>query len=185
MSVYKSRRKDAAAQFIADARELRKYTVRVTRKFPKSYRDITNGLLELAREIYLNALKGNAIYLHKDMSEHDYELRHRYLMIACSSADAICGEITFCYEMVDAGEQLLCGKGGVRKGVPSVDDAGKQRALPAPGGLGERQKALERLPPQGGGGRESVIFVGQVLTAPPAIGGSAPSMRRTRTTSAM
>ena len=47
MSVYKSRRKDAAAQFIADARELRKYTVRVTRKFPKSYRDITNGLLEL------------------------------------------------------------------------------------------------------------------------------------------
>ena len=93
MSVYKSRRKDAAAQFIADARELRKYTVRVTRKFPKSYRDITNGLLELAREIYLNALKGNAIYLHKDMSEHDYELRHRYLMIACSSADAICGEI--------------------------------------------------------------------------------------------
>lgn len=46
MSVYKSRRKDAAAQFIADARELRKYTVRVTRKFPKSYRDITNGLLQ-------------------------------------------------------------------------------------------------------------------------------------------
>ena len=32
MAVYKSRRKDAAAQFIADARELRKYTVRVTRK---------------------------------------------------------------------------------------------------------------------------------------------------------
>lgn len=57
MSVYKSRRKDAAAQFIADARELRKYTVRVTRKFPKSYRDITNGLTELAREIYLNSMK--------------------------------------------------------------------------------------------------------------------------------
>lgn len=115
MSVYKSRRKDAAAQFIADARELRKYTVRVTRKFPKSYRDITNGLLELAREIYLNALKGNAIYLHKDMSEHDYELRHRYLMIACSSADAICGEITFCYEMVDAGNNFFAGKAEYEK----------------------------------------------------------------------
>ena len=38
--------------------ELRKYTVRVTRKFPKSYRDTTNGLTELAREIYLNAIKG-------------------------------------------------------------------------------------------------------------------------------
>ena len=115
MSVYKSRRKDAVAQFIADARELRKYTVRVTRKFPKSYRDITNGLLELAREVYVNAIKGNAIYLHKDMSEHDYELRHRYLMIACSSADAICGEITFCYELVDAGNNFFAGKAEYEK----------------------------------------------------------------------
>ena len=110
MSVYKSRRKDAAAQFIADARELRKYTVRVTRKFPKSYRDITNGLLELAREIYLNALKGNAIYLHKDMSEHDYELRHRYLAAATASADALLGEITFCYELVDDGNNFFRNK---------------------------------------------------------------------------
>lgn len=82
MAVYKSRRKDAAAQFIADARELRKYTVRVTRKFPKSCRDTTNGLTELAREIYLNSIKGNAIYLHKDISEHDYELR-------CNSYDTL------------------------------------------------------------------------------------------------
>lgn len=51
MAVYKSRRKDAAAQFIADARELRKYTVRVTRKFPKSYRDTTNGLAGKVREV--------------------------------------------------------------------------------------------------------------------------------------
>ena len=51
MSVYKSRRKDAAAQFIADAAELRKYTVRVVRKFPKSYRYTTNALLELAEEM--------------------------------------------------------------------------------------------------------------------------------------
>ena len=115
MAVYKSRRKDAAAQFIADARELRKYTVRVTRKFPKSYRDTTNGLTELAREIYLNAIKGNAIYLHKDISEHDYELRHRYLMIACSSADAICGEITFCYELVDEGNNFFAGKAEYEK----------------------------------------------------------------------
>ncbi len=115
MAVYKSRRKDAAAQFIADARELRKYTVRVTRKFPKSYRDTTNGLTELAREIYLNSIKGNAIYLHKDISEHDYELRHRYLMIACSSADAICGEITFCYELVDEGNNFFAGKAEYEK----------------------------------------------------------------------
>lgn len=49
------------------------------------------------------------------MSEHDYELRHRYLMIACSSADAICGEITFCYEMVDAGNNFFAGKAEYEK----------------------------------------------------------------------
>lgn len=115
MSVYKSRRKDAAAQFIADARELRKFTVKMVRKFPKSYRDTTNALSELAREIFLNAIKANAIYVHKDMSEKDYELRHRYLMIAVSSAEAICGEITFCYELVDEGNNFFENKAEYEK----------------------------------------------------------------------
>ena len=49
MAVYKSRRKDAAAQFVADARELRKATVRIARKFPASYKYVTTGpLLQLA-----------------------------------------------------------------------------------------------------------------------------------------
>lgn len=48
MAVYKSRRKDAAAQFVADARELRKATVRIARKFPASYKYVTTGpLLQL------------------------------------------------------------------------------------------------------------------------------------------
>lgn len=73
MAVYKSRRKDAAAQFVADARELRKATVRIARKFPTSYKYVTTGpLLQLASEVYMNALKGNSIYVHKDMSERDY-----------------------------------------------------------------------------------------------------------------
>ena len=87
MAVYKSRRKDAAAQFVADARELRKATVRIARKFPASYKYVTTGpLLQLASEVYMNALKGNSIYVHKDMSERDYELRHRYLAAATASA---------------------------------------------------------------------------------------------------
>ena len=95
MAVYKSRRKDAAAQFVADARELRKATVRIARKFPASYKYVTTGpLLQLASEAYMNALKGNSIYVHKDMSERDYELRHRYLAAATASADALLGEIT-------------------------------------------------------------------------------------------
>ena len=90
MAVYKSRRKDAAAQFVADARELRKATVRIARKFPASYKYVTTGpLLQLASEVYMNALKGNSIYVHKDMSERDYELRHRYLAAATASADAL------------------------------------------------------------------------------------------------
>lgn len=108
MSVYKSRRKDAAAEFIMAARELRKVTIRAVKRFPTGYRwIITNNMLELAGEVYTNTLKANAIYVHKDMSEHDYELRHRYLTIAASSAEALLGEITFCYEMVDEGNNFF------------------------------------------------------------------------------
>lgn len=111
MAVYKSRRKDAAAQFVADARELRKATVRIARKFPASYKYVTTGpLLQLASEVYMNALKGNSIYVHKDMSERDYELRHRYLAAATASADALLGEITFCYELVDDGNNFFHNK---------------------------------------------------------------------------
>ena len=96
MSVYKSRRKDASAQFIADARELRRMTARAVKRFPSSYRYIvTNGLLEMAREIVVNAVKGNAVYLHKDLPQGDFDLRHRYLKMAEVTADAYLEEITF------------------------------------------------------------------------------------------
>ena len=53
--------RDAAAQFVADARELRKATVRIARKFPASYKYVTTGpLLQLASEVYMNALKETA-----------------------------------------------------------------------------------------------------------------------------
>ncbi len=108
MSVYKSRRKDAAAEFISHARELRKVTMRVVKRFPTSYRwIITNNLLELACEIYTDCLKANAIFVHKDMSQHDFDLRHRYLTMAASSAEALLGEITFSYELVDDGNNYF------------------------------------------------------------------------------
>ena len=47
---------------------------------------------------------------HKDMSERDYELRHRYLAAATASADALLGEITFCYELVDDGNNFFRNK---------------------------------------------------------------------------
>lgn len=111
MSVYKSRRKDAAAQFVTEARKLRRDTMRVVSKFPTSYRWIvTNNLLELATQVYTNCVRGNAVYLHKDISRQDFELRHRYLMMAATAADALLSEITFCYELVEEGNNFFSGK---------------------------------------------------------------------------
>lgn len=111
MSVYVSRRKDAAAEFVSLARELRKTTIRIIKKFPASYRwTVTNNMLSLAAEVYTYAIKGNGIYVHKDMSQQDFELRRRYLLIAATSADALLGEITFCYELVDEGNNFYDSK---------------------------------------------------------------------------
>ena len=112
MAVYKSRRKDATAEFISTARELRKITIRIIKRFPAGYRwIITNNMLTLANDVYTNSLKANAIYIHKDMSEHDYELRRRYLAMAISSAEALLGEITFCYELVSGGNNFFSDRG--------------------------------------------------------------------------
>lgn len=111
MSVYKSRRKDAAAQFIVEVRKLRRDTMRIVSRFPTSYRWIvTNNLLELATQAYTDSVRGNAVYVHKDMSRQDFELRHRYLMMAATAVDALLSEITFCYELVEEGNNFFSGK---------------------------------------------------------------------------
>ena len=141
MSVYKSRRKDAAAEFIAAARELRKTTIRIVKKFPTGYRwTITNNMLTLANEVYTNALKANAIYVHKDMSEHDYELRHRYLVMAVSSAEALLGEITFCYELVDDGNNFFEDRAAYNKAFQTWTTAGNAALLKLRGVIGSDKK---------------------------------------------
>ena len=108
MSVLKSRRKDAAAQFIADARELRIKTIRMAKKFPSSYRYIfVNNILDLAAEIYTGCLKGNAVYMHKDMTEGDYMQRRAWLNKAYAACDALLAEITFCYSALMEGENIF------------------------------------------------------------------------------
>lgn len=127
MSVYKSRRKDAAAEFISLARGLRVATIQAVKRFPTSYRWIvTNNMLELAAKIYSNSIKANSIYVHKDMSKHDYELRHRYLVVAISSTEALLGEITFCYEMVNAGNNFFEGKVDYNKVFQSWTTSGNE-----------------------------------------------------------
>ena len=141
MSVYKSRRKDAAAEFISAARELRKVSIRYIKKFPKSYRwMITNNMLELAADIYTNTLKANSIYVHKSMSEHDYELRHRYLTIAEASAEALLGEMTFCYELVNEGNNFLGSKADCNRVFQTWTTAGNTALAKIRGVLGSDKK---------------------------------------------
>ena len=108
MSVYKSRRKDAAAEFIQRVRVLRETTLRILKKFPKNYRYIiTNNMINLVTEAYTDCIRANDIYLHKDANPNDYELRHRYLVKAKTSIDALLSEMTFLYNMVEGGENFL------------------------------------------------------------------------------
>lgn len=108
MSVPKSRRKDASAQFIADARELRIKTMRMMKRMPSSYRYIfTNDILKLAADIYVNCIRGNAVFMHKAMLPKDYELRRYYLMQAYTSCDALNAEISFCYSVIMEGENVF------------------------------------------------------------------------------
>lgn len=208
MSVYKSRRKDASAQFIADARELRRMTARAVKRFPSSYRYIvTNGLLEMAREIVVNAVKGNAVYLHKDLPQGDFDLRHRYLKMAEVTADAYLEEITFAFSLVDDGNSFFKNKAEyqkvfnglttqgntVLKRLRKVIDSDKDRWRRY---QKEKTEATPKPPPKATGGGQHTpprrpghpthkSPLGQALTAPPAIGGCARSMRATRRTSAM
>ena len=104
-------RKDAAAQFIQDAKQLRIITMRVVKKFPKSYRYIsTNNILTLAANIYTNCVKANSIFISKAISEQDFELRHRYLKIAYTDTSALLSEITFLFALIDEGNNFFKNK---------------------------------------------------------------------------
>lgn len=147
MSVYKSRRKDASAQFIADARELRRMTARAVKRFPSSYRYIvTNGLLEMAREIVVNAVKGNAVYLHKDLSQGDFDLRHRYLKMAEVTADAYLEEITFAFSLVDDGNSFFKKQGRIPEGLQRPHVPGQHRPEAAAEGDRLGQGSLAAVP---------------------------------------
>ena len=108
MSVYKSARAPASAEFLQITKELRKETMRIVRKFLKSYRwEITNGLLELVREIVVNCEKANDIFICKTLSENDYLTRHNLLLEAKCATRALRSEITFLYELVNDGNNYF------------------------------------------------------------------------------
>ena len=108
MSVYKSQQHQAAIKFVSEARNFRIETIRTLKHFPNSYRYIfVNKMLEMAADIYINCNMANAIFVHKDMSVQDFELRHRYLTVAYVKATALLCEISFCYDFVNMGNNFF------------------------------------------------------------------------------
>ena len=101
MSVYKSRRKDANVLFIQAAFDLRKTTIRMCKKFPKSWwMLLTRTCLKLATKAFNNCIKANEIFMHVNMEKVDYKLRRKYFLKALTNIDALGSEITFCYAMI-------------------------------------------------------------------------------------
>lgn len=108
MSVYVSKRNQAKPEFLMVAQELLIFTIKSVRRFPKSYHyPLTNDLLKLSNEIHEYALKANAIYVHKNMTEEDYKLRERYITLAKSSLVALSGKLTVTFKLVNEGNNFF------------------------------------------------------------------------------
>ena len=108
MSVYTSHRKISSLKYIQSAINTRKITMLVTKKFPKSYRwGLTNKILEMTQNIVINCSKANAIQIH---IVKDFYQRRKYLMEAYSQLNALKEEITFCYNLIDEGNNFFKSK---------------------------------------------------------------------------
>jgi len=111
MSVYESRRKESQAQFIVAARTFRLTTLRICKKFPKSYQySLTNKIVQTVQDIYLNCVRGNTIFITENMPLKDYSMRHNYLQTALCDTEAMLAEITFCYTILDSGNNIFAEK---------------------------------------------------------------------------
>lgn len=111
MSVYKSMRSVSIAEYLKDAHKLRLETMKIVKKFPTSYRWIfTNNLLELASEIYSNCIKGNSIKVDLRFDREDFLIRHNAFLTAQAAINALLGEITFAYELLQEGNNFFAGK---------------------------------------------------------------------------
>lgn len=86
MSVYASKRKESKVEFLRVAQDLTVYTARQIKKFPKAQRFIfADEILRLSIEIHDNIMRANSIYVHKGMSEMEFNMRREYLIKARSA----------------------------------------------------------------------------------------------------
>lgn len=113
MSVYKSKRGESSILYVEAAYQLRIVTFRLMRKMPKSYRwMICNHIVDEANAIYDNVIKANSTYVSKqNFNQGDYDLRHRYLMVAYTETRAILSNMSFLYDLIDEGNSEFYSKG--------------------------------------------------------------------------
>ena len=83
MSVYKAQRNPSKAEFLTTAKKLFIFTIKLSKKFPKSYKfNIYQDLYNLTRDISLSVFQANSYYVSKAMSQEEYEKRLSHLYVA-------------------------------------------------------------------------------------------------------
>lgn len=108
MSVYASKRSESKVEFLRVAQNLAVYTLKQTKKFPKSYRfNLTNEITRLSMDIHENVLRANSIYIHKGMTEDEFRLREIYFTKAKSSIFALSSLLTITFSLVLEGNNFL------------------------------------------------------------------------------
>ena len=108
MSVYASQRQVSKVEFIANATKLVIYSLEQTNKFPKSMKfSVTNEIIKLAHEIHQNTLKANSVYVHKGMTEMEFQMRKKYLFQARASIFALSSLLTIVFEMLLKGNNFM------------------------------------------------------------------------------
>lgn len=111
MSVFKSQRSEPVAEFLTATMHVHINTMKVIKKFPKSYRWlITNEMLELASKAFTFAVRANSIYVFPNMNTNDYELRHFYLIKSAGCLDALAAEVNVLYALIESGETTFKSK---------------------------------------------------------------------------
>ena len=111
MSVYAPKRQISQAEYLQSAMRLRKIALRTIRRMPKSYRYIiTNSILELVKDIFVNCVKSEGITLTKNTSIEDFKLKRSFLVQANCDLVALQAEITFCYELIQVGNSAFKNK---------------------------------------------------------------------------
>ena len=108
MSVFKSQRNEAVAEFLKATSAVHLESMRLIKKFPKSYRWLlTNNMLELAAKAFIFAVRANSIYIYKQMDPNDFDLRHHYLVKSAGCLDALSAEINIIYTLMKSEENVF------------------------------------------------------------------------------